>query len=147
MVYLIGFFVSERRNFHVLDAHRRLAPDRPDDSRHLHRLAAAIEGGAGIHAVDTLERVREEVGVALSLDLTVRDDVDAGVDLVLHHQARGIGLRLRQVRFRQAPQLRRTRARWEAAFQHFLVDQPIRLGITAYQRARKQRLAHDGPHS
>ena len=90
---------------------RVLAADLADDARHRVGMAAAIERGARVVEVDTLERGGEAVGVALAPDLAVGDDVEAGALLGADRQDRGVILRLGQVLRADTPQLGGAHAR------------------------------------
>ena len=107
---------------------------RADDARHGVRMAAAIEGDAGIVDVDARKRGRKAVGVAFATDLAVRDDVESGRFLSLDCKHCRIVLRLRQPLRRDAPEFARTHPRRKTTCEFFAVDQPVRLRITADER-------------
>jgi hypothetical protein len=69
-----------------------LAPDRSHDAGNGLRAAGAAEGGARVVDVDTVERGREAVGIALAPTLAVRDDIEPGVFLRPDRESRGIVL-------------------------------------------------------
>ena len=99
---------------HVLHLHRVLAAHWTDDARHGVGVAGAIERGAGIVDVHALERGGEAVGVALTADLAVGDDVEPGGFLGPDRQHGGIVLRARQPGLGHTPQLAGAHARREA---------------------------------
>jgi hypothetical protein len=84
-----------------------------DDARHEGR-AVAPRHGSGPLRIDSLERQREAVGVALAPDLAVRDDVDAGALHVPDRQNGRIVLRLFEEIARNPPELRCVHARHAA---------------------------------
>ena len=92
----------------------------------------------GVVEVDAFKRGRETVRVALAADLTVRDDIEAGILLRANGQKRGVVLRLRQKRFRNPPQLLRADTRRKAARKPRAIDEPFGLRVTANKRRRKQ---------
>ena len=115
----------------VADFHRVLAADRADDPRHRVGVAAAVEGGAGIVDVDTLQGRGEAVRVALPPHLAVGDDVEPGAFLVDDGKHGGVVLGLVEPLRGDAPQLGGADPRREAAGELGAVDQPIRLGVGA----------------
>jgi hypothetical protein len=78
--------------FQVLDLHGVLAADGSDYPGHGVRVAAAIERGARVVQVDTLERRGEAVRVTLAADLSVGDDVESNLFLHADRQRRGVVL-------------------------------------------------------
>ncbi len=110
-VILMVRVVLARRNLHVVDLDRMLAPHLAGDARHRIGMAGAVERGAGIVDVDAFERGGEAVGVALAAHLAVGDDVEAGALLVVDREQRRVVLRLRQMlgRARATISLARTR--------------------------------------
>ncbi len=113
----------------VADLDRMLAADRPDHARHRVRVAAAVEGRAGIVDVDPLERRREPVRVALAPHLTVGHDVEPRELLVADGEDRRVVLCLLQPLRRDSPELRRADAGREPAGEPLSVDQPVRLRV------------------
>ena len=113
----------------VADLDRVLAADRPDHARHRVRVAAAVEGRAGVVDVDPVERRREPVGVALAPHLTVGHDVEPGELLIADGEDRGVVLRLLQPLGRDSPELRGTDAGREPTGKPLPVDQPVRLRV------------------
>src|SRR5204862_1316138 len=106
------------------------ALDRAGDARHHGARAAAVDGAAGIHDVDALERGGEAVRVALTPHFAIRDDVDAGLLHVADREPRGVVLRFLQVFLADAPDLGRAHARHFGA-EFCAVDEPVGLRIAA----------------
>ena len=107
--------------------------DLADDARHGVRVAGSIERRAGVVEIDAFERGREAVRVALAPNLAVGDDVEAGVLLRADREQSRVVLRLLEKRFSDAPELLRADAGREAPRELRAIDQPFRLGITAYE--------------
>src|SRR5262245_24065931 len=105
------------------------AADRADDARHRILVTGAVERHAGSLQINSLERRRELIGVALPPHFAVRDHVDAGAFHVLHREPRRIVLRLFEVRLGHTPELARAHARREPSTEAVAIDQPGRLRI------------------
>ena len=101
-------------------------------------MAGAIQRGAGVVQVDTLECGGKAVGVALAADLAIGDDVQPGVLLGADRHQRGIVLGLGQIGGVDAPQFLRPDPRRKASGQFFAIDQPFRLRIAANKRGGEQ---------
>src|SRR3954453_6636370 len=115
------------------------ALDLPHHSRDRVRVAAAVEGGAGVVEVDAGERVGEAVGVALAALLAVGDDVEPGALLLADGEQRRVVLRLLDPPRIDAPELTGAHARREARGELLAVDQPVRLGVGADEAGRERR--------
>jgi hypothetical protein len=85
------------QELHVPHLHRVLSLDRPDHARHRVGMAAAVERRSRVVDVDTGQRGREPVRVALAALLAVGDDVEPGPLLVSDRDQRGVILGLLQV--------------------------------------------------
>ena len=85
-------------------------------------MAAPVERRTRIVDVDTVECGREPVRVALSADLTIGDDVQAGEFLVADRQPGRVTLGLVQVLRRNPPQFAGGYPRWEPVSEPFPVD-------------------------
>src|SRR5207253_3916999 len=93
------------------------APDRPDDAGHRVLVAGAVERDAGVVEVETVERRREPVRVALAPHLAVADHIDAGSLEVADREQCGVVLRLLQESLLDAPELQSPDARRQARTQ------------------------------
>src|SRR5262249_26097578 len=91
--------------------------------------------------VDTLERRREQIRIALATDLPVGDHVEARLFLRLDRQDRGIVLGFGEVGFRDAPQLARPYPRRKSSREPPTVNEPLRLRVTTDQHCWKAHLS------
>ena len=101
----------------------------------------------GVVDVDTRERVREAVRVALAARLTVGDEIDPGALLVPDGEERGVVLGLLQVLGSHAPELARKGARRRPLREPLAVDQPVRLRVAPDDSRLEQPAAHPTPYS
>src|SRR5262249_48561515 len=121
-----------------LDLHRALALDPTDNSRHRVWVAGAVERCAGVVDVNTVERSREAVRVALASDLAVGDDVEPGLLLRPDREQGRVVLRLLEPRLGNSPKFLRAHARRKSTGKFPAIDQPFRLWVTADQRGGEQ---------
>ena len=128
---------TEKHNVILADGLR--ASDRADDPGDGVGMSAAVEGGAGIVEVQSLEGCCEVVGIALPPHLAVCDDVKSCIFLGLDRNHRGILLSLWKMIGLDSPQLTGADARRKAAGELRPVDQPFRLRVAAHQRSGKER--------
>jgi len=141
-VILIGRSVFRAQELHIAHRDRTQPPNAPDDPRHERRLAGAADDGARIIEVDTFERGRKPVEVALAPHLAVRHDIDAGALLIANGNQCGIVLCLLERLGSDPPQLAHPDPRRRIRGEHRPVNQPVRLRIRADERCRKQFCLH-----
>ena len=110
---------------------------RPDDARHRNRLSGAVDCFAGPVEVHAVERVREQIRVALPAHLAVCHHVDARADLIEQRDERRVALCFFEMLGRRATTPSRARAA-AVARRVGPVDQPIRLCVAADQHHRQQ---------
>ena len=92
-------------------------------------MPAAVEPRSGIVDVHAFQSGGEPVGIALTANLAVRDDVQTGTLLSADRQYRRVILRFFEKLRRNAPKLRSARA-WRQTSGEFLsINQPFRLRI------------------
>ena len=92
-------------------------------------MPGAVERGAWIIDIDTLERGGEAVRVAFAALLAIGDDIEPGALLVSDSKKCCIVLRLLEKFRSYAPQFPRPHAWREAPGKILPVDQPFRLGV------------------
>ena len=112
--------------------------DAAHDARHDDRLPAAADHRAGMVEVEPVERRREAVRVALSPDLSVGHDVDAGALLIADRQHGRIVLCLLEQLGRNTPQRLQADPRRHGRRQPITVDQPVGLRIGSDERRGQQ---------
>ena len=99
---------------------------------------ASIKRRARIVDVDAVQCGGERVGVTFPPNLAVGNVVEPRILLRPDREQRRVILRLRQELRRHPPQLGSPDPRREPPGQPLPVDQPVRLGITANERGRKE---------
>ena len=104
-------------------------------------MSGAIDRGAGMINVESIQRRGKAIGVALTADFAISDDVYAGPLHVANCEPCGIVLRLFEEWFRHAPDLARPHTRRQPAAQLLAIHQPIRLRIAA-DDGRRNELGH-----
>src|SRR4029453_17162372 len=108
---------------------RIFAANLSDDPRHRIGMAASIKRRSGIVDINTFKRCGKSVGVTLTANLAVGDDVEPGTLLVSDRENRRIVLRFLQKFRRDTPQFlcsctwRKTRGKLLA------IDEPLRLRV------------------
>ncbi len=125
---------------HVVHADGVAAFDRAYDPGHRIGMAAAIQRRARIVEIHSVERGGKPVGIALTTDLAVGDDVQTCALLCADRHNRCVILRFGEIRLRNPPQLARANSRRETPCQLRAIDQPLRLRKAPHQCRRKQHL-------
>jgi len=107
------------------------ATDLAHNAGHRVGVAGTVQAHARVVDVNALQCGGDAIGIALTPNFTVGDDVQTGIFLGADGQQGGIFHGLLQMWFCHAPQFFGPHAGWETTREFFAVDQPIRLGITA----------------
>ena len=95
-------------------------------------MTGAIQRGARIVEVHSVQRGGESIGVTLAANLTVADNVDTRTLHLANRDERGVILRLFEERLRYAPDLPCPDARWQPVAEVLTVDEPFRLRKAAH---------------
>lgn len=135
-VIFTGLDVLARRNSSA-QFDRILALDLADDARHRDRLAAAVDGGAGVVGVNSFERRGETVGIAFAPLLAVGDNIEAGALLIADGDERRLVLLGFELVRIDLPEVMETDARHHGREPH-TVDQPFRLRIGTDERGGEE---------
>ena len=101
-------------------------------------MSGAIDRGAGMINVESIQRRGKAIGVALTADFAISDDVYARLLHFANCEPRGIVLRLFEEWFRHAPDLARPHTRRQPAAQLLAIHQPVRLRIAADDGCRNE---------
>jgi hypothetical protein len=132
----VGVFAQEANIGHL---------NRPRPAHRAHhagdgvRMSAAVQRLAWVVQIEPHQGGREVIRVALPPDLTVGQDVQAGILLRPDREQRGVVLRAGEVLRRRPPQFRRSDARRKPAGELSPVDQPLGLRKAAHECGREQR--------
>src|SRR5215831_1926126 len=115
--------------FDVAYSDRILAANLSDDTRHRIRMSASIKRRSRILEINTFKRCGKPVGVTLTANLAVGDDVEPGTLLVPDRENRRIVLRFLQKFRRDTPQFLCSCAWRKTCGKLLAIDEPLRLKI------------------
>src|SRR5207237_6127079 len=127
---------AEKRDVPYLDG---VGPaDRANDARNRIRAPGAARGNAGVVNVESVERIRETIGVAFAPHLTIGQHIETEALLDVDRQARRVVLRFLKPALVHTPEVAHAEARRRYLAEPAAVDQPVGLRKAADDGSRKE---------